>query len=255
MVREAYENQFVDTKHERHVDYFSEFFDDPNTAIRTLQLKRVLILGLGGVGCITVQHLVSAGIRHYVLVDCDTVSPSNLNRQFCYTPKDLGLKKTEAMRKYIKLREPEASIKTFYNPIRSAEDMEKIIHTQPDVDMVACCFDNDIVITDELVTKVCLAHVMPCCFCGVHLNFGFWGPTLVEKEKMINYAEFLSYTKSYGFSSNPVKASIGFTNTVISSLFVKDIIMHLSGAGQIVSLNRMLRFSFDSCEIKELATF
>ena len=46
-----------------------------------LKDSRVLIVGLGGLGCAASQYLASAGVGNLTLLDFDTVSLSNLQRQ------------------------------------------------------------------------------------------------------------------------------------------------------------------------------
>jgi len=52
-----------------------------SAATERLRASRVALFGLGGVGSFTAEALARAGIGHLLLVDGDTVAPSNLNRQ------------------------------------------------------------------------------------------------------------------------------------------------------------------------------
>ncbi|HMB72597.1 MAG TPA: HesA/MoeB/ThiF family protein [Gammaproteobacteria bacterium] len=61
-----------------------------------LERARVLIVGLGGLGCPAAQLLAGSGIGRLWLNDFDTVDASNLPRQILYTPADVGKPKTEA---------------------------------------------------------------------------------------------------------------------------------------------------------------
>ena len=67
-------------------------------AVKTLEKARVAVFGLGGVGGYTVEALSRAGVGNLVLVDKDTVSLSNLNRQLLATHATVGMLKTEAAR-------------------------------------------------------------------------------------------------------------------------------------------------------------
>ena len=67
-------------------------------AVNTLEKARVAVFGLGGVGGYTVEALARAGVGNLVLVDKDTVSLSNLNRQLLATHATVGMLKTEAAR-------------------------------------------------------------------------------------------------------------------------------------------------------------
>lgn len=67
-----------------------------NGALRKLQDSAVAVVGLGGVGGAAAEALCRAGVGALVLVDCDAVSESNLNRQLIATRETLGLRKTAA---------------------------------------------------------------------------------------------------------------------------------------------------------------
>ncbi len=66
--------------------------------------KTVCLVGCGGLGCNIAVHLVGAGIGKLYICDFDTVSESNLNRQFLYTKDDVGkckvLKAKERLQSY-----------------------------------------------------------------------------------------------------------------------------------------------------------
>ncbi len=59
-------------------------------AVERLQTKRVALFGLGGVGSYAAEALARSGVGHLVLVDHDTVSISNINRQLCATEETVG---------------------------------------------------------------------------------------------------------------------------------------------------------------------
>ena len=82
-------------------------------ALSRLEKARVAVFGLGGVGGYTVEALARAGIGHLDLIDSDTVSLSNRNRQLLATRSTLGLPKTEAARQRILDINEEARITTW----------------------------------------------------------------------------------------------------------------------------------------------
>lgn len=67
-------------------------------ALKRLAAARVAVVGLGGVGAMAAEMLVRAGIGHVVLVDVDTVSVSNINRQLPALHSTVGRSKCEVMR-------------------------------------------------------------------------------------------------------------------------------------------------------------
>lgn len=64
--------------------------------IERLRSLRVAVFGVGGVGGYTVEALARAGIGTLHLIDGDTVSPSNLNRQLFALHSTIGQYKTAA---------------------------------------------------------------------------------------------------------------------------------------------------------------
>ncbi len=63
--------------------------------------KRVILFGLGGVGSYTAEALARAGIGSITLVDSDTVSVTNINRQLCALHSTVGKPKVEVVKERI----------------------------------------------------------------------------------------------------------------------------------------------------------
>ena len=88
-------------------------------ALEKLQKARVAVFGLGGVGGYTVEALARAGIGALDLIDNDTVSLSNVNRQLLATHSTVGMDKTEAAKKRVLDINPDCIVRThkvFYTP-------------------------------------------------------------------------------------------------------------------------------------------
>ena len=88
-------------------------------AVTRLQKARVAVFGLGGVGGYTVEALARAGIGQLDLIDNDTVSLSNVNRQLLATHSTVGMDKTEAAKQRVLDINPDCVVRThkvFYTP-------------------------------------------------------------------------------------------------------------------------------------------
>ena len=88
-------------------------------AVEKLTHARVAIFGIGGVGGYTLEALARAGIGQLDLIDSDTVSRSNINRQILATHSTVGMPKVEAARQRILDINPACEVRThqvFYTP-------------------------------------------------------------------------------------------------------------------------------------------
>lgn len=88
-------------------------------AIESLSHKTVALFGLGGVGGNAAEALVRAGIGKLILVDNDTVSASNRNRQLVALQSTVGMPKTRALASRLRDINPAVEIvehELFYLP-------------------------------------------------------------------------------------------------------------------------------------------
>ena len=87
-------------------------------AVERLEKARVAVFGIGGVGGYTLEALARAGIGALDLIDSDTVSRSNINRQLLATHSTVGMLKVEAGKRRVLDINEEAQVTTwelFYN--------------------------------------------------------------------------------------------------------------------------------------------
>lgn len=92
-------------------------------AVEKLQQSRVIVFGIGGVGGHVVEVLARSGVGAIDLVDFDTVSESNINRQLIADYDTVGRKKIEVMKARILRIQPECKVTlwdTFYLPEKAA---------------------------------------------------------------------------------------------------------------------------------------
>ena len=88
-------------------------------AVERLRSARVAVFGIGGVGGYTVEALARSGIGQIDLIDSDTVSRSNINRQILATHSTVGMPKVEAAKLRILDINPECVVRShqvFYTP-------------------------------------------------------------------------------------------------------------------------------------------
>lgn len=93
-------------------------------ALAKLRQARVAVLGLGGVGAQAAEALARSGIGHLILIDGDSYTASNLNRQLFALHSTLGRKKVEVAEERLKDINPQiriTAIPEFYTPETAAQ--------------------------------------------------------------------------------------------------------------------------------------
>ena len=80
-------------------------------AIEKLKNSKVIVFGVGGVGGYVVEGLARSGVGSITVVDDDTVSVSNINRQIIATVNTVGKDKVEVIKERILSINPERGIK------------------------------------------------------------------------------------------------------------------------------------------------
>lgn len=90
-----------------------------DAAMKKLKNSRVAVFGVGGVGGYTVEALVRSGVGALDLIDNDTVSLTNINRQIIATLDTVGRDKVDVAQERIKSINPDCVVTThkcFYLP-------------------------------------------------------------------------------------------------------------------------------------------
>lgn len=82
-------------------------------AVELLGQKRVAVFGVGGVGGYTAEALARSGIGALDLIDRDTVSLSNINRQIIALHSTVGRPKVEVMKERILDIDPGCDVRTY----------------------------------------------------------------------------------------------------------------------------------------------
>ena len=82
-------------------------------AVHKLKQCRIAVFGIGGVGGYTVEALARSGVGTLDLIDNDTVSLTNINRQIIALHSTVGMNKTEAAKKRLLDINPNIKINTY----------------------------------------------------------------------------------------------------------------------------------------------
>lgn len=100
--------------------------------------SKVLVLGLGGLGCAAAQYLAAAGIGHLVLCDFDDVDLSNLQRQVLHQESDVGTNKAESASQSLKAINSELT----YTVIPKKLTKDELVDCLAQCDVALDCTDN-----------------------------------------------------------------------------------------------------------------
>ncbi|MDD3341307.1 MAG: ThiF family adenylyltransferase [Bacilli bacterium] len=118
--------------------------------VNKIQAKTVLVLGLGGVGGYAVESLARTGIQTLIIVDYDTISLSNMNRQVIATYETIGTKKVDAFEQRIALLSKNCHVIKIDEKI-TPENIDLLLQYRPDYIIDAC---DTLPVKMELIRKV-----------------------------------------------------------------------------------------------------
>ncbi len=128
--------------------------------IERLKKASVCIFGVGGVGSYVAEAIGRSGIGNIILVDFDTVAPSNVNRQIPATSETIGRKKVEVMTERIRAINPDAevlSVDAFCTP----ENAESLVPEKCDYVIDAI----DTVSAKLAIIEICKKRNIPVISC------------------------------------------------------------------------------------------
>ncbi|MCQ2052997.1 MAG: HesA/MoeB/ThiF family protein [archaeon] len=177
----------------------------------------VAVIGCGGLGCNVITQLALAGVGHLIIVDFDTISESDLNRQFVHSGK-CG-KKTKSMKEWVSKISSESEIIVFDE--RICRDNTANIIAKADI-VVDCTDNND---SRLILNDIILQNNIPMVYGAAEEMFG--QITVVIPGKTPCLGCFLGNDTN----SSP---SVGACVSVIGSLQAMEALKLITGKGNIL---------------------
>lgn len=113
-------------------------------AMEKLKNSHVAVFGLGGVGSWCAEALARSGVGRLTLIDRDTVSRSNINRQLCAFESTVGEPKAEVIKRHILDIDPEASVNAVcahYDAEHREDFFADYDYIVDAIDLVSCKLD------------------------------------------------------------------------------------------------------------------
>lgn len=126
--------------------------DIGETGQQRLSQARVLVVGMGGLGCPVSLYLTAAGIGSISICDPDRVDKTNLQRQILYETADCGNLKVACAKDRLEALNPNVVIDTF-----PCQVDDKILAGNYDV--VIDCTDN--LDARQLINQICYDEGVP----------------------------------------------------------------------------------------------
>ena len=201
----------------------------------SLAQKRVIIIGVGGVGQHVSTYLLTNGVTNLTIVDYDKVELSNLNRQILLTELDLGKLKVDVVKNALLSRNSDAHI----NSINLKVDESNIDELVKDYDLVIDAVDNWK--SKLVIAKACKDNKVPFLHIGVD---GYKGQYCLFKNKSL-----LDIANS-DIISSPKDGVLGPMVGLISSLASLSAIKYL--LGNYPDLDKILYFDYNSHRLVEM---
>ena len=189
-----------------------------------LRDARVLIVGAGGLGAPAALYLAAAGVGVLGLIDDDTVSLSNLQRQVLFTTEDLGRPKVSAAAERLVALNPYVSIEAYRARVHPM-NAESII---ADYDLVLDGTDD--FETRAAVNAACVATGRPL----VSGALGRWSGQVGVFEGRPCWRCLVPETPPDAETCAAVGV-IGALAGVIGSMMALEGVKHLAGAGATLS--------------------
>ena len=123
-----------------------------------LAASRVMVVGLGGVGAYAAEMLCRAGVGNMVILDSDTVSVTNRNRQLIALESTIGKLKTDVVAQRLRDINPAINLTVIPEYIEES-NLEEVFRTAGELDYVVDAIDT--LAPKISLIKYCVEHKIP----------------------------------------------------------------------------------------------
>jgi adenylyltransferase/sulfurtransferase len=212
-----------------------------------LKKAKVLIIGAGGLGSPLCLYLAAAGIGYIGIVDFDTVSISNLQRQILFRSSEAGKLKSETAKDKLLALNPDIQIKT--HNVKLTKD--NALEIMKDYDVIADGSDN--FPTRYLVNDACVLLKKPFVY-GSILRFN-GQVTFFDSVNGPCYRCLYPEPPLPGEIPSCEEAGVlGALPGIIGSIQANEVIKYILGKGELLT-GRLLMLDSLKMEFRELKIF
>lgn len=198
--------------------------------------KSAAVIGCGGLGSNIATHLVGFGIGSLHLFDFDTVSKTNLNRQFLYSLSDIGKEKVFCAKKRLVEYNGITKITAHNIKIESVFDLEEV----KKCDIIFLAADNNEV--RKTVSDFCTLHRIPLVNGGIN---GFFGTAYLYVPERTPCPECAGILGKNAKSILSVSSTVGIIGSLEADIGLRHLlnpeketggVLHIFESGEITKL-------------------
>ena len=186
--------------------------------------KTAAVIGCGGLGCHISMHLACSGIGRLFLCDYDTVSESNLNRQFLYSYEDIGKRKAALAKKKLRAISPETEIISIERKLISENDLT----FAAEADILFLAVDNNN--ARKAVQAFCRNFHIPLVNGGVS---SFYGTAYLYVPGLSPDLEAAGLLKTENSKPIPVSPVVGVIGALEAQLGIRYLLGNTEQAGKL----------------------
>ncbi len=207
-----------------------------------LRSSHVSVVGAGGLGCFVLSSLSAAGIGNITIIDGDTVSKSNLNRQILYGVSDIGKQKASLAK--AKLFEQYEDINFVAHDVFVENNVEKLIEKNT---IIINCVDNNK--TRNTINCFAVKNSIPLIEGGINGFYGF-ATTIFKRSPCLNCTGFLNVAEQKNVPS------VATTAGIIASVMANEALKLILESGELLT-GKILEYdglngTFDIIEVDKI---
>ena len=209
-----------------------------------LKNASVLIIGVGGLGSVSSTYIVASGIGKLGLVDIDTVSVSNLQRQVLYRQDEVGKSKVLLAKQSLERLNQNTEI-IAYNQYFDKDNAIDIIK---DYDVIIDGTDN--FKTRYLINDVCVGLGKPFVYGSIQ-SYSGQVSVFNLKENSCTYRDLFPNSEELSCKENSDKGVMGVLPSITASIQANETIKIITNTGEVLN-NKLLTFSIQTNEFLTL---
>jgi sulfur-carrier protein adenylyltransferase/sulfurtransferase len=205
---------------------------------------RVLIVGMGGLGCPAAQYLAAAGVGTLGIADNDVISISNLHRQILYYEDEAGQKKISVAAKKLSVQNPHMEI--VQQDMRVNE--ENVMELISGYDIVLDTTDN--FETHYLLNDACVLAGKPMVHGSIYQYEGqvaVWNMENGDGSRSSNYRDVFPEVNAMAIPDCADGGVLPTIAGIIGCIQANEAIKVVTGIGEVLK-GRMLLFNAQSMQ-------